>query len=64
MSVIKLPYLYCDAEDCVRLDGGQQPFIVDPLPGDTAASLREQAKAQGWAYRKGKDYCELCAVKK
>ena len=62
MSVYKLPYLYCDAEGCGRIDGQQQPFIIDPLPGDTAASVRAQAKEQGWVRRKGKDYCELCAA--
>lgn len=61
MSVYKLPYLYCDGDACPREDSGMGvPYVIDPLPGDTAASIRADAKHQGWARRNGKDYCPLC----
>jgi hypothetical protein len=63
MSAYKLTYLYCDGgNECPRGDGtSAEPFVIDPLPEETAASQREHAKAAGWIRRNGKDYCSLCA---
>lgn len=61
MSAYKLWYLYCDGENCPRGDGTSQvPFVVDPLPEETAGSQRAEAKLCGWVRRNGKDLCELC----
>lgn len=63
MSIIKLSYLYCDGENCQHRDGtGQEPFNIDPMPGDTASDIRAGAKEIGWVRRKGKDYCPYCAT--
>ena len=64
MSAIPLVYLYCDGPECPLLDGGQQPFKVDPLPDETVRVQRKQARNSGWQFSKGKDFCPLCATTK
>lgn len=64
MSAISLVYLYCDGGAlCPREDGQQAPYKIDPLPGESAADQRSQARLYGWLWKRKekKDYCLVCA---
>lgn len=53
MSTARITFIYCDHPEC---ESGE-PYDSAPMPGDTAAIQRAEAKQEGWTSRGGKDYC-------